>query len=75
MAAPLIVRGDVAGVLAVWRFAGSSPFTSADLNFLVGLSQQAAIALENARLFADAAGVAPSRPSRPTRPRAASWPP
>ncbi len=54
MAAPLIVRGEVAGVLVVWRFEGSPPFTSADLNFLVGLSQQAAIALQNARLFADA---------------------
>ncbi len=35
-------------------FAGSAPFSGADLNFLVGLSQQGAIALENARLFAEA---------------------
>jgi GAF domain-containing protein/CheY-like chemotaxis protein len=54
MAAPLTVRGEVAGVLAVWRGNGSELFTKADLDFLVGLSQQAAIALENARLFADA---------------------
>ena len=54
MAAPLTIRGEVAGVLVVWRFAGTAPFTSADLSFLVGLSQQAAIALQNARLFADA---------------------
>ena len=54
MAAPLIIRGEVAGVLAVWRFSGSAPFTTADLNFLVRLSQQAAIAIQNARLFADA---------------------
>ena len=54
MAAPLSIRGEVAGVLAVWRFAGSAPFTSADLSFLGGLSQQAAIALQNAGLFADA---------------------
>jgi len=54
MAAPLTIRGEVAGVLAVWRFAGSAPFRAADLSFLVGLSQQAAIALQNARLFADA---------------------
>ena len=55
MAAPLLSRGDVIGMMAVWRSeAGSAPFTSADLNFLVGLSQQAAIAIENARLFAEA---------------------
>jgi signal transduction histidine kinase/DNA-binding response OmpR family regulator len=54
MAAPLTVRGEVAGVLAVWRASASPPFTSADLSFLVGLSQQAAIALQNAQLFADA---------------------
>ena len=54
MAAPLTVRGEVAGVLAVWRGNRSELFTNADLDFLVGLSQQAAIALENARLFTDA---------------------
>ena len=54
MAAPLTVRGDVAGILAVWRGADSDPYTAADLEFLVGLSQQAAIAIQNARLFADA---------------------
>jgi len=35
--------------MAVWRT--EEPFDAADLNFLVGLSRQAAIALENARLF------------------------
>jgi GAF domain-containing protein/CheY-like chemotaxis protein len=54
MVAPLTVRGEAAGVLAVWRGNGSELYTRADLDFLVGLSQQAAIALENARLFADA---------------------
>ena len=54
MAAPLTIGDEVAGVLVVWRFAGSAPFSAADLNFLVGLSQQAAIALQNARLFAAA---------------------
>jgi len=54
MAAPLTVQGEVAGVLAVWRASSSPPFTGADLSFLVGLSQQAAIALQNAQLFADA---------------------
>jgi signal transduction histidine kinase/DNA-binding response OmpR family regulator len=54
MAAPLIVRGEVGGILAVWRSTSVEAFTSADLNFLVGLSQQAAIAVQNARLFEEA---------------------
>jgi signal transduction histidine kinase/CheY-like chemotaxis protein/putative methionine-R-sulfoxide reductase with GAF domain len=54
MAAPLKVRGEVAGILAVWRVGAADRFTNADLSFLIGLSQQAAIALENARLFAEA---------------------
>jgi signal transduction histidine kinase/DNA-binding response OmpR family regulator len=44
----------VAGVLVVWRGEKDQPFTASDLSFLDGLSQQAAIALENARLFAEA---------------------
>jgi GAF domain-containing protein/CheY-like chemotaxis protein len=54
MAAPLMVRGEVAGVLAVWRLAGHRPYSNADLTFLIGLSQQAAIALQNAGLFEEA---------------------
>ena len=54
MAAPLIVQGEVVGVLAVWRDTVQHAFTGADLSFLTGLSQQAAIALQNARLFTDA---------------------
>ena len=51
MAAPLLARGRVIGIMAVWRSAPSDLFTDEDLNFLVGLSQQAAIAIETARLF------------------------
>jgi GAF domain-containing protein/CheY-like chemotaxis protein/HPt (histidine-containing phosphotransfer) domain-containing protein len=54
MAAPLVERGHVTGMMAVWRNGQSEPFTEADLSFLVGLSQQAAIAIENARLFREA---------------------
>jgi GAF domain-containing protein/CheY-like chemotaxis protein len=54
MAAPLIARGRVTGMMAVWRSGPSDLFTDADLNFLVGLSHQAAIAIENARLFREA---------------------
>jgi GAF domain-containing protein/CheY-like chemotaxis protein len=53
MAAPLLARGRVTGMMAVWRTAPAPLFTDDDLNFLVGLSQQAAIAIENARLFAE----------------------
>jgi GAF domain-containing protein/CheY-like chemotaxis protein len=54
MAAPLLARGHVTGMMAVWRRGQSDVFTDADLSFLVGLSQQAAIAIENARLFREA---------------------
>ncbi|HSN34376.1 MAG TPA: GAF domain-containing protein, partial [Ideonella sp.] len=50
--APLLAGDVVKGVMAVWR-SGGSPFDQADLQFLVGLSQQAAVAIENARLFSE----------------------
>ncbi|HYL40349.1 MAG TPA: GAF domain-containing protein, partial [Candidatus Binatus sp.] len=54
MVAPLIGRAGLTGMMAIWR-AGSAPiFTQTDLAFLVGLSQQATIAIDNARLFAEA---------------------
>ncbi|MDP9299638.1 MAG: GAF domain-containing protein, partial [Actinomycetota bacterium] len=54
MVAPLLARGRVIGMMAVWRTGPTDLFTDADLSFLVGLSQQAAIAIENARLFREA---------------------
>ena len=54
MVAPLIGRGGVSGMMAVWRPAAAPMFTPNELDFLVGLSQQAAVAIDNARLFADA---------------------
>ena len=53
MGTPLLARGRVVGMMAVWRTAPAPLFTDDDLNFLVGLSQQAAIAIENARLFGE----------------------
>ena len=53
MAAPLSSRGKVIGMMAVWRSEPGARFTGADLSFLVGLAQQAAIAIQNARLFED----------------------
>jgi len=51
MAAPLRSRGEVIGMMAIWRSAPGAVFSAADLSFLVGLAQQAAIAIQNARLF------------------------
>ncbi len=51
MAAPLKVGDEVIGMMAVWRYGDEQFFTDADLNFLEGLSQQASIAIQNARLF------------------------
>ena len=51
MVAPLLSRGSVIGMMTIWRAALSAAFTAADLAFLVGLAQQAAIAIQNARLF------------------------
>ncbi|MEO5691887.1 MAG: GAF domain-containing protein [Usitatibacter sp.] len=52
MVAPLMAGEAVKGVMAVWRTAGR-PFDETELQFLVGLSLQATVAIENARLFAE----------------------
>ncbi len=51
MVASLIARDQVVGVFAAWRTMPSRQFTDSDLDLLVGMSQQAAIAIDNARLF------------------------
>ena len=54
MVAPLIGRGGVNGMMAVWRTGPEHrSFTPTDLDFLIGLSQQAAIAIDNAKLFTE----------------------
>jgi signal transduction histidine kinase/DNA-binding response OmpR family regulator/putative methionine-R-sulfoxide reductase with GAF domain/tetratricopeptide (TPR) repeat protein len=51
MVVPLLGAGDaVQGAMAVWR-RGGEPFATRELEFLVGLSRQASVALANARLF------------------------
>ncbi len=52
MVAPLLAGKTVKGVMAVWRTAGE-PYGPSELEFLVGLSLQATVAIENARLFAE----------------------
>ena len=52
--APLLIGETVIGVLSVWRDKNAvGPFTQADLDFTVNLARQAAIAIQNARLFAE----------------------
>ncbi|MFO1317017.1 MAG: GAF domain-containing protein [Burkholderiales bacterium] len=50
MVVPLLSGDAVQGAMAVWR-TGADRFEAHDLDFLVGLSRQAAVALQNARLF------------------------
>jgi GAF domain-containing protein/CheY-like chemotaxis protein/tetratricopeptide (TPR) repeat protein len=52
MVAPLLAGQQVKGVMAVWR-TGGQPYSDTELEFLVGLSLQATVAIENARLFAE----------------------
>jgi GAF domain-containing protein/CheY-like chemotaxis protein len=54
IAAPLLVGGRVIGMMVCWRPVPGAMYTQADLDFLTGLSQQAAVAIENARLFGEA---------------------
>ena len=53
MVVPLRTGAEVLGAMAVWRV-GGQPFEARELSFLGGLSQQAAIALRNARLLKEA---------------------
>ena len=53
MVAPLRAGNTVKGAMAVWR-TGGDPFQESELEFLVGLSLAAAVAMENARLFSEA---------------------
>lgn len=52
LAEPLIYRGHLIGVLSTARRTTTYPFTAADLDMLALLAVQAAIAIENAQLFA-----------------------
>jgi PAS domain S-box-containing protein len=49
--APLVVKGEVIGTLTAVNTADDPVFTEHDLNMAVMLANQAAIAIENARLF------------------------
>lgn len=51
MSAPLVSRGQIIGLLTVWRPHSDGFFNQADLDFLVSVARQAAIAIESARLY------------------------
>lgn len=50
--APLLVRGRVIGTTTVARLSPGSPYTDADRVFLEELADRAALAIDNARLYA-----------------------
>jgi signal transduction histidine kinase len=52
--APLLSQNKVIGVMTVQRNPQQAVFNQADLEFLVALSRQATIGIENARLFSEA---------------------
>ena len=54
MVAPLIASNRTIGVLSVYKDRNAGTFSQVDLDFLIGLGRQAAIAIENSRLFDEA---------------------
>jgi PAS domain S-box-containing protein len=50
---PILSKERLSGLMAVWRTGRGLEFTEVELEFLNNLSQQAAVAIENARLFAE----------------------
>ena len=53
IAAPLIVKGKVIGVISLDNASRKSAFTESDLRLLVTFASSAAVAIENARLFTE----------------------
>jgi PAS domain S-box-containing protein len=53
MGIPVLSKSRLMGLIAVWRVGAGEEFTSGELGFLSSLAGQVAVAIENARLFAD----------------------
>jgi PAS domain S-box-containing protein len=51
MSAPMISRNKIIGVVNVWRRKEDGLFEQGDLDFLISIARQAAIAIESGRLF------------------------
>jgi PAS domain S-box-containing protein len=53
LAVPLVARGRTIGVLSFMRFGGSPPYGDSDAELAGEVARRAALALDNARLFAE----------------------
>ena len=73
MAAALISEGQVIGAIAVWRLHKNSLFTQQELDFLVSVARQTAIAIDSARLYLETERRA-RRDGHPERDRARDHP-
>jgi PAS domain S-box-containing protein len=51
MGVPVLRRGVLDGLIAIWRVGAGEEFASADLEFLTSLAGQVGVAIQNARLF------------------------
>ncbi|RIK45793.1 MAG: hypothetical protein DCC58_05315 [Chloroflexi bacterium] len=58
LVSPLLAHGEVLGVFAVWSPFDQTPFSAADIDAAAIISQQAGLAIYNARLLADARNTA-----------------
>jgi PAS domain S-box-containing protein len=53
LAVPLVARGRTIGVLSFMRFGGAPPYSDDDIEMAGEIARRAALALDNARLFAE----------------------
>jgi len=51
MGVPILMKDKHTGMLAVWRSGTNTEFATRELEFLTSLARQAAVAIENARLY------------------------
>jgi response regulator RpfG family c-di-GMP phosphodiesterase len=51
MGVPILMKDKHTGLLAVWRSGTNTEFAARELEFLTSLARQAAVAIENARLY------------------------
>ena len=51
MGTPILVKDRITGLMAVWRTGAGLEFVPSELEFLTSLARQAAVAIENARLY------------------------
>ncbi|MGE5643889.1 MAG: GAF domain-containing protein [Byssovorax cruenta] len=51
MGTPIMVKENITGLMGIWRSGAGKEFVPAELDFLTSLARQAAVAIENARLY------------------------